>query len=148
MISKQCLSWDELNTKTLYDIIQLREEVFIVEQDCPYLDADGKDKDAHHVLFYEGSELIAYTRLLPKGISYKDYSSIGRVVNKQTARGRGIGKELMIYSIEKCQELFKESKIKISAQVYLLEFYKNMGFQETGDRYLEDGIPHCAMTLS
>jgi ElaA protein len=143
-----CLSWDELSTSQLYDILQLRQEVFIVEQDCPYLDADGKDQSSYHVVFYENGLLIAYTRLVPKGISYENYVSIGRVLNKEIVRGRGIGKELMTYSIQKCKEFFSEDPIKISAQVYLLKFYTELGFVETGERYLEDGIPHCAMVLS
>lgn len=141
----RCLSWNELDTTMLYDILQLRQEVFIVEQDCPYLDADGKDQDSHHVIFYNESKLVAYTRLVPKGISYEDYVSIGRVLNHESARGKGIGKDLMNYSIKKCKELFPNDKIKISAQVYLLKFYQDLGFEETGERYLEDDIPHCGM---
>lgn len=143
-----CQSWNELDTNLLYDILQLRQEVFVLEQDCPYLDADGKDQHSHHVLFYKNDQLVAYTRLVPKGISYDDYVSIGRVVNHQSIRGQGIGKQLMEYSIEKCKELFPDNKIKISAQVYLLKFYTELGFKETGDRYLEDDIPHCAMVYS
>lgn len=126
----------------------LRQEVFVVEQDCPYLDADGKDQKGFHLMFWENNKLIAYTRLLPKGVSYQDYCSIGRVVNSDQVRGRGIGKKLMLESIEQCKKLFPNQNIKISAQVYLLKFYQELGFEETGDRYDEDGIPHTSMILS
>lgn len=144
---KLCQPWDELTIDSLYRIIQLRMEVFVVEQDCPYLDTDDKDQLAHHVSFFKDNNLVAYTRLLPKGVSYENYCSIGRVVNSAAVRGQGIGKELMEYSIQNCQNLYPKTPIKISAQVYLLKFYNELGFQETGDRYLEDGIPHCGMIL-
>lgn len=144
---RKCLPFQELSLYELYDILKLRQEVFIVEQDCPYLDADGKDRKAFHIMFCKDSELIAYTRLLAPGASYEKYASIGRVINAEKERGKGIGKELMVYSIEKCKELFPDKSIKISAQVYLEKFYKSLGFEETGDRYLEDGIPHMAMIL-
>ncbi len=146
-MTKQCLHWNDLDTKTLYDIMVLRQEVFVVEQNCPYLDADGKDILSYHVCFYDKEQLIAYTRLVPKGVSYPSYCSIGRVVNHKKTRGKGIGKVLMEYSIEQCQSFFQDIPIKISAQVYLLDFYTNLGFAETGDRYLEDNIPHCAMIM-
>ncbi len=143
-----CLAWEQLTTNQLYDLLQLRQDVFVVEQDCPYLDADGKDQASHHILMYEKNTLIAYTRLVPKGVSYENYVSVGRVVNHKSVRGKGIGKRLMTFSIQKCQELFPGEKIKISAQVYLLKFYIELGFEETGERYLEDGIPHCGMVYS
>ncbi len=142
-----CKSFSELNNKELYDIMVLRQEVFVVEQDCPYLDADGKDLDADHVMIYENAKLIAYTRILAAGVSYPEYTSIGRVVNSSTVRGRGIGRKLMEYSIETCLKKYPEISIKISAQVYLKTFYADLGFEDTMERYLEDNIPHMGMIL-
>jgi len=140
-----CSPFSNLSLDQLYAIMVLRQEVFVVEQDCPYLDADGKDQVAHHLMMWENDSLVAYTRLLPAGTSYEKYASIGRVVNSDKVRGRGIGKQLMEASIDACKRLFPDEKIKISAQVYLEKFYTDLGFVETGDRYDEDGIPHMAM---
>lgn len=138
-----------LSLEELYDIMELRQEIFIVEQDCPYLDADKKDLKCEHVLVYDSKGiLIAYARIVPKGISYENHSSIGRVVTKHTARGTGLGKKLMQFSINTCCQLFPEDSIKISAQVHALGFYSNLGFQKLGDEYLEDDIPHHAMVLA
>lgn len=147
MISYSCLSFDELNLRQLYDCMVLRQEVFVVEQDCPYLDADGKDFSSYHVLGYEGDKLRAYTRLVPEGVSYKAYVSIGRVVNSKEVRGQGTGKVLMEKSIAYCRELWGNLPIKISAQCYLLEWYAKLGFVPVGEEYLEDDIPHHAMVL-
>jgi ElaA protein len=140
-------TFDQLSKQELYDIMALRQEVFIVEQDCPYLDADGKDIPAHHLMGYKGAELLCYTRLLDKGISYEKYSSIGRVVNSPKIRGKGEGLPLMIKSIEACKKLFPSTDIKISAQCYLQGFYEKLGFVSNGDFYLEDDIPHMGMVL-
>ena len=145
MITIECKSFDQLTKEELYEILKLRQEIFIVEQNCPYLDADGKDIEAYHVILKEEEEILAYTRLLDKGISYDNYVSIGRVINKSSARGRGLGKQVMQYSIEKIQELFPGHSIKLSAQCYLDKFYKNLGFTMVGESYLEDDIPHQAM---
>ncbi|MEN0002930.1 MAG: GNAT family N-acetyltransferase [Bacteroidota bacterium] len=147
MLSFQCLSFPELTLDQLYALLALRQNVFVVEQDCPYLDADGKDQAAWHLLGYEGEQLVAYTRLLPKGISYSKYAAIGRVVTDQSTRGKGYGRLLMQESIKQCQLLFGESPIKISAQTYLLDFYTSLGFQAVGEPYLEDGIPHVGMEM-
>jgi len=138
-----------LNTDELYDMMALRQEIFIVEQDCPYLDADGVDLKCQHVLAYDSEgNLVAYARIVPSGLSYQDYASIGRVVTKHTARGTGLGKKLMQYSINICHQLHPEDTIKISAQVYALGFYSNLGFEKIGNEYLEDDIPHHAMVLT
>jgi len=139
--------FSELSTTELYDIMALRQEVFIVEQDCPYLDADGKDLLAHHLMAYKGKELMCYTRLLNKGISYDKYASIGRVVNSPKIRGKGEGLPLMIKSIEACKKLYPAIDIKISAQCYLQGFYEKLGFESNGDFYDEDEIPHMGMIL-
>lgn len=145
MVNYSCKKFEELSLEELYAIMVLRQEVFVVEQDCPYLDADGKDQDSWHLLGYEDKELVAYTRLVPLGISYEKYPSIGRVITAQKVRGRGIGVELMEKSIQRCEDLFGKMPIKIGAQVYLLKFYNSLGFESVGDSYLEDGIPHISM---
>jgi len=139
-------TFQELQLEELYAFMALRQEVFVVEQDCPYLDADGKDQLGWHVmLFDETDKLSAYTRLLPPGVSYEKYSSIGRVVSSEHVRGKGYGKAVMERSIQAIKELFPEASIKISAQTYLLKFYNELGFQEVGEEYLEDDIPHIGM---
>ena len=126
----------------------LRQEVFVVEQNCPYLDADGKDPDSWHLMGRDASgKLVCYTRLLPEGLSYPGYVSIGRVVSSPAARGTGAGKTLMRRSIDLCRQLFGNQPIKIGAQSYLLQFYEGFGFCSTGEEYLEDGIPHTKMIL-
>lgn len=148
MLQYFCLPFPNLSLEQLYEIMVLRQEVFVVEQDCPYLDADGKDYDSWH-LFGKNEEgkIVAYTRLVPKEISYPKYVSIGRVVTSPLVRRKGIGKELMVESIEWCNKLFPEEKIKISAQCYLEKFYTELGFAKTGEYYDEDGIPHMGMIL-
>lgn len=143
-----CLSFNDLNKFELYEILKLRQEVFIVEQDCPYLDADGKDLIAHHVIVRLNNKIVAYTRLLDKGVSYSEFSSVGRLINSKEVRGQGVGKKLMMYSIDKIKELYPETNIKISAQSYLIKFYQTFGFQKIGPSYLEDNIPHNAMVLN
>lgn len=137
--------WSELSTDLLYEIMQLRQKVFIVEQECPYLDADGKDKESYHITAYHSGKLIAYSRLLPQGISYQEYTSIGRVVIDPDYRGYGWGYPLMQYSIDKCLTLWPKKKIKISAQAHLKAYYIKCGFKYTGEEYLEDNIPHIGM---
>lgn len=139
-------TFDELTTRQLYDICVLRQAVFIVEQDCPYLDADGKDLESYHVLGIDGKgTLHAYTRLVPEGVSYKGYTSIGRVVNSAAVRGTGTGRKLMEYSIQATKSFWPSLPIKISAQSYLLRFYSSLGFEAVGEEYLEDNILHTAM---
>ena len=141
-----CIPFDKLTLQELYDSMVLRQEVFVVEQDCPYLDADGKDDVSHHLLGYgSNGKLIAYARLLPPGISYPEHASIGRVITSWSERRTGAGKQLMQQRIDWCNKLFGPVSLKISAQVYLLGFYKSFGFQPVGEEYLEDDIPHIAM---
>jgi ElaA protein len=149
MLTFSCLSFDQLTPAELYEILALRQEVFVVEQNCPYLDCDGKDLHAWHLMGRdEAGKLICYTRLLPEGLSYEGYTSIGRVVSSPLARGTGAGKILMERSIDMCYHLFGPQPIKIGAQSYLLKFYESFGFQSTGEEYLEDGIPHTKMMLT
>ena len=146
MLVFSCLPFVDLTPFELYDILALRQEVFVVEQNCPYLDADGKDPAAWHLMGRDaGGKLLAYTRLLPVGVPYPEHSSIGRVVSSPAARGAGAGREVMRRSIVLCRHLFGPQPIKIGAQTYLLEFYKSLGFASTGEEYLEDGIPHTKM---
>lgn len=135
-----------MSLQQLYAVMKIRQEVFVVEQDCPYLDADDKDQEALHVLgIDENGELQAYTRLIPMGISYPNYTSIGRVITSLRIRGKKQGVPLMQFSIDECLKAWPGHSIKISAQTYIVKFYNSLGFQETGDEYLEDGIPHIAM---
>ena len=148
MLTFTCLSFDQLTPHELYAVMALRQEVFVVEQNCPYLDVDGKDQDSWHLMGRNASgKLICYTRLLPKGLAYDDYVSIGRVVSSPSARGTGAGKMLMQRSIDMCRHLFGNQPVKIGAQSYLLKFYETFGFRSTGEEYLEDGIPHTKMIL-
>lgn len=171
VINFKCVHFSELTIYELYDAMALRQEIFSVEQNCAYLDADGKYLQGFHLLGYadlselniknlklgentEGVEislnsleLVAYTRLLPKGVSYDDYASIGRVVNSSKVRGHGVGKLLMEESIQQMARLFPNEPVKIGAQTYLLKFYTSLGFQSTGEAYLEDNIPHTSMIL-
>jgi ElaA protein len=135
-----------LNTTELYQILQLRNEVFIVEQNCPFQDLDDKDFRCHHLLGFDtdSQKVIAYTRIVPAGISYEE-ASIGRVVTSPAARGLGIGIQLMNKSIELLEELYGGVPIKIGAQFYLKKYYETFGFQQIEEIYLEDGIEHILM---
>lgn len=145
-LTYRCVPFAALTLVELYAVLQLRQAVFVVEQDCPYLDADDKDQASHHVLGEAADgTLHAYTRLVPRGISYADYPSIGRVLTSARARGRGEGYRLMQFSIAAYTELFGAATLKISAQSHLQPFYNKLGFRTVGTGYLEDGIPHVAM---
>jgi len=134
----------ELSTNELYAILQLRSEVFVVEQNCVYQDIDGKDQKAIHVLGYSEGILVAYSRLF-KPKDYFEYASIGRVIVKASHRDKKLGHELMRVSIDAITTLFQETKITISAQLYLQKFYESHGFVVVGESYLEDDIPHIEM---
>ncbi|MHA7131386.1 GNAT family N-acetyltransferase [Algoriphagus namhaensis] len=139
-------SFAELTTAELYSILRLRAEVFVVEQDCPYQDLDQKDQKCQHVMLYQGDDLIAYSRLVPAGLSYPEVA-IGRVITSAAVRGKGYGKILMEISIQACREIFGKGPIRLSAQVYAKDFYGALGFRAEGEEYLEDGIPHVEMVL-
>ena len=145
MINWEIKKFNELTVEELYSILQLRSEVFIVEQNCVYQDLDGKDRDAWHLMGKEDEKLIAYTRLFPAGIAY-DEPSIGRVVTSPLKRKNGLGRELMKWSIGQCEKLFGKIPITIGAQLYLKKFYESLGFIVSGEEYIEDGIPHVTMT--
>lgn len=137
-------TFEELTTSQLYNILQLRSEVFVVEQDCVYQDIDGKDERALHILGWEDGILVAYTRCFQAG-DYFDEASFGRVLVRENYRKLGYGHEITKASIKAIKTKYKADKIKISAQIYLVIFYESHGFKTIGDRYLEDGIPHIAM---
>lgn len=137
-------TYEELTKTELYALLQLRAEVFVVEQDCPYQDVDGKDQKALHVLGYADAVLVAYTRLFAPG-AYFDNTSIGRVVVAKSVRRFGYGKELMQQSIRALEERCGKKTIEISAQEYLRKFYNELGFVQQGEGYLEDNIPHIRM---
>lgn len=140
-----CKTLNELTGLEVFDILQLRSSVFVVEQKCIYLDADEKDKSSHHIGFYKNGILVACTRILAPGISYDNYSSIGRVCTHIDYRTLNFGKTIVQYSIECLEERYKNIPIKISAQSYLINFYSEFGFEVVGNEYLEDGIPHTGM---
>jgi ElaA protein len=137
--------FSDLSVAEVYEMLRLRSDVFVVEQHCIFLDADNNDQKAYHVLGYIDGTLIATTRLFDKDIVYKGYQSIGRVANAAKYRGMGIGKKLMQYSIEQCEQLFGKGPIKIGAQLYLKKFYNEQGFEQAGEIYLEDEIDHIPM---
>jgi ElaA protein len=144
-VSWEVIRFEDLSPAKLYSIMQLRAEVFVVEQNCPYQDADGKDIRSFHVMGYnKDRELIAYCRILPEDISYREVS-IGRVVTSPRARGTGAGKELMQRAIDEIRLLFGDIQVRIGAQLYLQRFYEGFGFKVTSDEYLEDNIPHIEM---
>lgn len=145
MINWQCKFFTDLSSFELYKILQLRSEVFIVEQNCAYQDCDNKDLKAYHYMGWENENLIAYTRLLDKGISYEEEASIGRVVTAKSVRGKNIGKQLMTNSIDEIYHLFGEVAIRISAQLYLKKFYESFSFVQKSAVYMEDGIEHISM---
>jgi len=135
---------EELTITELYRILKLRSEVFVVEQNCVYLDPDGADEKAYHVFIEEKGEIQAYCRILGKGITFPEIA-IGRVVVKKTARGKGYSKTLMQAAMRFVEEALGEKEIQIAAQAYLIKFYGALGFVAISEEYLEDGIPHINM---
>jgi ElaA protein len=139
-------SFATLTPNELYAILRLRSEVFVVEQNCVFLDADNKDIYCHHLMLFDNKQLIAYARLVPPGISYREMS-VGRVVTGKEARNKGAGKELMQLAVKYCRKIFGDGPIRIGAQYYLEKFYNEIGFTTTGDVYDEDGIAHIEMIM-
>lgn len=136
--------FNQLKVEEIYKILALRNKVFIVEQECAYLDCDDKDLNSYHLFCEENGEVAAYLRILKKGVSY-DEISIGRVVVKKNYCGKGIAREMMLKAIEFIENTLKEDTIKIQAQAYLLNFYSSLGFKAVSEEYLEDNIPHIDM---
>jgi len=135
----------ELSTEEIYNILKLRSEVFVVEQNCVYQDIDEKDKKATHLFLEKNNDIIAYTRIFKKGDYYEENPSIGRVVVSKKERGKNLGKEIMLNSIEFIKKELEGRKIELSAQKYLDKFYRDLDFYSEGEDYLEDGIPHQRM---
>ncbi|MCU0374921.1 MAG: GNAT family N-acetyltransferase [Chitinophagaceae bacterium] len=140
--------FDKLTNLQVYAMLQLRSRVFVVEQACVFLDPDGLDQGSHHLLGYQGSTLAACARILPPGLAYPGYASIGRVVTAPEVRGGGAGRTLMQQAIGKLYQLHGQVPIKIGAQQYLERFYQSLGFVQSGPMYIEDGIPHIPMVIS
>ena len=144
-----CKPYSGLSLDELYELMVLRQRVFVVEQACAYQDADGRDKDAYHLVGQdEDGRLVAYARLLPGGAPHADRCFIGRIVTHPDYRGKGIGAQLLQQSIEHCQRLFGDARsIWLSAQVHLTDWYGRFGFVPSGKAYLEDGIPHIQLKM-
>ncbi|PFZ92062.1 GNAT family N-acetyltransferase [Bacillus wiedmannii] len=145
------MSWnlkkfDELTNIELYNLLKERTLVFVVEQNCPYPEVDGKDPFSYHLFKEDNGEIIAYLRIVPAGISYQEIS-IGRVFVKKEYRGQGIAEELLKKGLDFIQNELKEKTVKIQAQDYLRKFYSSFGFQTIAQTYLEDNIPHVDMLL-
>lgn len=134
----------DLTIEELYDILKVRNEVFVVEQNSPYQDCDDKDKQSYHLYLEDNGEIIAYLRIIEKGISYNEVS-IGRFLVRQKHRGKGLAKEMLKRAINFVEESLNEKSIRLSGQVYIKDLYKSFGFEEVSDIYLEDDIPHVEM---
>ena len=141
-----CKEFDALTLQELYVLLRLRSEVFVVEQNCVFLDQDNKDQQCHHVLLYNTDTLVAYARLMPPGVSYPSHMSIGRIITSMQVRGTGVGRQLLDTAIDACFRLYGNGPIKIGAQLYARKFYESFGFVQTGEVYDEDGIDHIEMT--
>jgi ElaA protein len=139
-----CKKFEALSLIELYRILQIRNQVFYVEQRCDDLDLDDRDQQSYHLSIYDGDILCGYARLLPPGLAYKEMS-IGRVAVSLTYRGKNIGRQLMEVSIKECYALFGKTDIKISGQLYLQKFYESLGFEKISEVYLEAGIEHIKM---
>lgn len=140
-------TFNELTIEEFHDILQLRINVFVVEQDCPYPELDNLDKKAFHFFgLTDENKVVAYTRIFKPG-DYYQQAAIGRVVVHQNHRKDGLGYELMNNSIRQVKDLFDTTEIKIGAQTYLKRFYESLGFRKIGTDYIEDGIPHIYMEI-
>ena len=144
----ECLTFSQLTTDQLYELLKLRVDIFVVEQNCPYHELDEHDRhpETRHLLGYQGDQLVAYLRILPPGCTYPQVS-IGRVAVHQLMRGKGASHALLQQGLDHAESIWPEQSIKLGAQSYLLDFYKKHGFKVVSEEYLEDGIPHIDMTL-
>ncbi len=142
-MEKTVKKFDELTTAELYEILRVRAEVFVVEQNCAYQDLDDVDLDAYHVFLRENGKIVAYLRVVDKG-KRLDEVSIGRVISLK--RRQGVGSELMRFGLDVAKEKFGARVVKVGAQVYAKPFYESVGFAQISDEYMEDGIPHIYMS--
>lgn len=140
-------NFDELTGREVYEILKIRSEVFVVEQNCIYNDVDEKDIESIHIMMKEGDKIISYIRVIRPGISY-DNASIGRVLVVSEGRGKGLARKVVQEGIDYITNNWNEEKITIGAQDYLRDFYKSLGFKAISEVYLEDGIPHLDMTYT
>jgi ElaA protein len=143
-----CQSFATLSASDMYDLLQLRSDIFVVEQNCVFLDPDGLDQSAWHWLYRENGQLLAYQRCLPPGVPYPEESSIGRIVVHASQRGRDLGRELVRRGIEFNLNTWPAHSILIGAQAQLQRFYESMGFVVCSEPYMEDGISHLHMRLT
>lgn len=141
-----CKPFSQLEPTELYQVLRLRSEVLVVEQNCPYLDEDNRDQESWHLMGFAGDVLVAYCRILPPGLGFSELS-IGRVVSSPLVRRKGIGRPLMLNAIRKAWEIYGRQDIRIGAQFYLVDFYASVGFSREGEIYLEDDIEHVEMCL-
>tara|TARA_R110002096_G_scaffold97694_19_gene217815 strand:- start:18395 stop:18844 length:450 start_codon:yes stop_codon:yes gene_type:complete len=137
----------ELTAQEVYDVLKLRQDVFIIEQNCIYSDIDGSDSEAIHILLYEKDNLAAYSRLFAPGIKFKQASAIGRIIVAPAFRGSKFGRLLIEESISLCKELYPNTEIRIEAQAKLESYYKKYGFKSVSDVYEVDAIPHIQMVI-
>lgn len=140
--------FQELKTTELYDILSLRNEIFVVEQNCIYQDIDYVDQLSNHIFIKDGEKIIAYARLIKPNVIYNNSLAIGRVMVKKEYRHIGLAKKLMVFVIEQAKTKYPLTSITISAQSYLIDFYRSLGFISASGEYLEDGIPHVKMILT
>lgn len=147
-ITWQTKHFKDLSVNEYWEILHLRTEIFVVEQDCPYQEVDEKDKVSYHLFgVNESNKVIATSRILPQGVSYNELS-VGRVALKKEARGKGIADEMMTETFKFIKTQFGNQRIRISAQQYLINFYGKHGFKQVGEGYLEDDIPHIEMVFN
>ncbi len=140
------LHFSDLSVSQLYEILKLRQEIFVVEQQCVYLDADDLDQDAWHVMLWDDTKLISYSRVFTRDREIR-IAQIGRVVTDPAYRGKGMALAVMQKSIEIAKDIYHAQQIYLEAQTYAIAFYEKLGFKVTSDEFLEDGIPHVKMTL-
>lgn len=139
--------FNELTPHALYAVLRARSQVFVIEQQCLYLDQDNLDQHSLHICCWQADTLLAYARIVPAGLSFEEVS-IGRVLTTDAARGQGLGKTLMTRALDACAQYYPQQPIRIGAQDYLRNFYQNLGFTLASDVYDEDGIPHVEMIFS
>lgn len=139
-------TYEELTKDELYKILKERVDIFVVEQNCPYPEIDGRDIDSYHVFYEDKGDILAYLRVLKPGVSFEE-ASIGRVLVNNNIRGVGLGQKIVKRAIQFITEELKYNIIRISAQEYLLEFYEELGFEKVSEMYLEDDIPHVEMVF-
>ena len=141
-------AFDDLNLYELYEILTLRSEIFVIEQNCIYQDIDDVDKNSYHIFIKENNKIVAYARLIKKGYVFNNSVSIGRVLVKANYRKKGYARRLMNFTIQEANKKFPKTDIVISAQEYLVKFYNSLGFKQVSNMYLEDDIPHVKMILT